>query len=87
MSFEPISQTIKRNYPQRPLVSAQIIARAQKILGKQAQVVSFNEGTLKLEVEDNMQAANLRLRSSGLIQKINKCLGKELVERIVFRLG
>lgn len=87
MSFEPISQTISRRYPQRPLVAAQITAQAQKVLGAKAQVISFAEGTLKLGVEDVMQATQLRLNSQEIIQKINQSLGQELIERLTFRLG
>ena len=87
MGFEKISIALQRRYPQRPLVAAQIVAMAQKALGRQARVISFNDGTLRLQVAEPLEAANLKLKSSQLISKINHQLGRELVERIVFKLG
>lgn len=87
MSFESLSEAIQRRYPQRPLVAAQIAARAQQAIGEKAEVVSYYDGTLKLKVEDNFRASQLRLDSARLIGEINQALSRELVERIVFRLG
>ena len=87
MSFEKISETIKKRYPSQPLQAAQIVVVAQKVLGKEAQAVSYFEGSLRVAVPNAYVASEMRTKSQDIIVSINTKLGRETIERITFRLG
>ncbi|TSC92896.1 MAG: hypothetical protein CEN89_414 [Candidatus Berkelbacteria bacterium Licking1014_7] len=82
MSFEQISDSIVRRFPQKPLVASQICAQAQIVFEDSAQVISFNDGTIKIKT-DGVSAIKIRLKSDKVIAKINQKLRQELVERLV----
>ena len=87
MSFEKISETIKKRYPSQPLQASQIVAVAQKALGGEAQAISYSEGSLRVAVPSPYVASEMRANSQDVIQAINQKLGRETIERLVFRLG
>ena len=87
MSFEKISETIKKRYPSQPLQASQIVVVAQKVLGKEAQAISYSEGSLKVAVDNAYIASEMRTKSQDIIVSINTKLGRETIERITFRLG
>lgn len=87
MSFEKLSEAIKKRYPSQPLQASQIVAVAQKVLGDKAQAISYSEGSLRVAVPNPYVASEMRANSQDVIQAINQKLGRETIERLVFRLG
>lgn len=63
-------------------------AEANKIFPKQQpQPLSLKNKTLTIQVSSSAQANELRLRANNIVQSINQELGKELVKRVIYRLG
>ena len=87
MSFEKISETIKKRYPSQPLQASQIVAVAQKVLKGEAQAISYSEGSLRVSVPNPYVASEMRAQSQVIIQAINHKLGRETIDRLVFQIN
>lgn len=63
-------------------------AEAGKIFPKQTpQPISFKNKVLTVQTASSAQANELRLRANNIIQSINQGLSKEVVKRVIYRLG
>lgn len=87
--FEPISQILKTSGQQKNSAglfeSARIVFVANKISEDRFEAMTFREGRLFIRAKNAPTAANLRLESGKIINKINRELGKKIVERLIFR--
>lgn len=87
--FEPIDQILKKgdqqNNSANVFESAQIVFVANKISEDRFEAMTFREGRLFIRAKNAPTAANLRLESGKIINKINHELGKRMVTKIFFR--
>lgn len=88
--MKKIDEFIKHNPKyrklQKPLQAAEVCEAARALAHGHYDVISFKGGLLTLGVSSSSQAANLQMESGKIISDINKKLGKEMVERIRFRI-
>jgi predicted nucleic acid-binding Zn ribbon protein len=53
---------------------------------KNCRSLSFKNGVLKIQVSDSAWASEIQLNQSKIIDKINKKVGKKVVDRLQFRV-
>lgn len=70
----------------RQFSAAYICGKSDKVGEGSWRTISYKDGTLKLAVLSNEQAYLLKVRSSEIISKINSVLGRDTIERIVFKI-
>lgn len=87
MTWTKLAETLKRYQRNRQLHAAYICSVAQQVLGEEARVVSFRDGTLTLAVASSPHAANIQIQSAHIIVAINQKLGAELISQLRFRIS
>ena len=71
---------------QKPLEAAAICEAARSVASGRFGIQSFKNGLLTLEVTTSAAAANLHAQQSQIIDEINKKLGKDIVEKVRFKI-
>ena len=69
------------------LTSAMIVQQTQAIVGELGQVVSLQNGALKIRVGDNYKASKIAQQNLDLIERINERLGKKLIKKFIFEIA
>ncbi|MBI3261365.1 DUF721 domain-containing protein [Candidatus Berkelbacteria bacterium] len=87
MSWIKASNVIGKYASNRPFRAAYICSTAQQILGSEAVVVSFREGTLVLDINSSAQAASIQIQTSKIVRSINEKLGSDVVTQLRFRVS
>lgn len=85
--FRKLDRILSHKYPRSVLGAAEVVSKAQSIVGAEAQVISYREGILKLRVSSSVQADKINSRRQALIEEINqrlKNIGK--IDKIKFEL-
>lgn len=70
----------------RQLHAAYVCSVAQQLLGDEARVVSFKDGTLLLEVASSARAAHIHIQQAQVGETINSKLGQPLIEQLRYRV-
>lgn len=87
MPWAKLSDTLTKYHRDKQLHAAYICSVAQQVIGDEARVVSFRNGTLVLAVPSSPQAANIQIQSAQIIVSINQKLGAELISQLRFRVS
>lgn len=74
--FEKVSQILPKK---RILVAARICYEAEKL---DLNPISFSDGVLTLSVKNSSEASELQFKKSEILEKINKKIGRNIVEKI-----
>jgi len=70
----------------KPLTAAAVCEAARSVAKGRFVVVSFRGGLLTAGTNNSGEAANLQLENDQIIREINQKLGKEMVEKIRFKI-
>jgi len=94
--FNKLGSILKGKFSRKDDFSKQVeiaqvldLARAEikKLLprAEDIEVVSLKNKTLLIQIPNSVLASELRLREYEMIKKINKQLGKEALEKVIYR--
>lgn len=70
----------------RQAEAASICSLAESVSDGQWRAVSYKNGKLKILVDSNEQAYLIKLKSAQIISQINKKIGKEMIEKLIFKV-
>ena len=87
MSFNSLRSIIGSKYRQKAFSAAWIVSLAQNEVGDVADVISFKNAVLLLNVESSVKAAKIKVQEQYYIDKINQALKSELVKKLRFKVG
>lgn len=94
MSFEPISRYLPRAIQNAGIVkqvtAAQVLEKTKKLIERlwggeksgYTQVISFSDGTLKIQAKAPAAAQELKLWQTRLINDLNRELGSKMVRSL-----
>jgi len=87
MSWIKASNVLGKYAINKQFRAAYICSAAQQVLGSEAVVVSFRDGTLSLAVSSSAQAANIQIQTSQILGEVNKKIGADKVTKLRFKVG
>lgn len=87
MPFTPLSSLLGNKRHKQVLTAALMVNFAQRVLGGRAQVISVKNGVIKLKVESSVQASEIKMSESGLIEEINLKVGKDTIKKVSYKVG
>lgn len=80
--MEKLGDILRYTKPTRTFAAALICQRAQEIIGDAGRVVSFRNGTIKIQLTDSFRANQLAQNNLELIGRINQRIGRPIVNRL-----
>lgn len=88
---EPVGNILSRRIAAMGLTrqfnAAFICGKAKDVGGGKWDAISFRNGILKLRVSSNEEAYFIKVRSDEIVSQINRAIGKDVVKRLVFKVG
>jgi len=87
VSFNSLHSIINSKYSQKAFSAAWVVSLSQNELGDIAQVISFKNGILLINVKSSVAAANIKAQQQFYLSKINQALKKELIMGLRFKVG
>ena len=87
MAWVKASKVLGKYQGNRQFRAAYICSVAQEVLGDEAKVISFRDGSLVLAVPSSPQAANIQIQAQLLLKAINLKIGDTQIKQFRFRLG
>ena len=71
---------------QKPLEAANVCQAGASCVDARYNIVSFKNGLLAVAVRSSAEAANLQMKSSQILECVNKKLGREAVKKLRFKV-
>jgi len=70
----------------KPLQAAGICDKAREYAQGRFEVISFNDGLLKLGVKSPSQSMTLQAESAKIIRELNEKIGVEVVKKLAYKI-